>query len=74
LHDKIDHADHRQLEDIYGLIINYFNGQEDESEWDLLSEPMQREITESLEQAKAGIGRDAQTVISEIRKKYGLNG
>jgi len=74
LHDKIDHADPRQLEDIYGLITNYFNSQDDENEWDLLSESKRKEITDSLEQAKAGIGRDARTVIGEIRNKYGLNG
>lgn len=26
--DKIEHADYKQLKEIYGLITNYFNGNE----------------------------------------------
>ena len=38
LHDKIEYADEQQLQELYGLIINYFNGQGSEEQWDLLSE------------------------------------
>ena len=37
--DKIEHANFKQLEEIYGLLTNYFNGIYDPAEgWELLPE------------------------------------
>ena len=74
LHEKIDHADSKQLKEIYGLLINYFNGQESEEEWDTLSDSQKDAINEGLEQAEAGLGEPAEEVIKRLRNKYGLNG
>lgn len=71
--DKIEHADSKQLREIYGLLTNYFNGQETE-EWDLLPEYQKKRILEGLAEAEAGLGTPAEEVIKNIRSKYGLNG
>lgn len=72
LHDKIEHADLKQLKEIYGLITNYFNSTVDE--WDLLPEYQRQEILKGLEEADAGLGVPAKEVIQMAREKYGLNG
>ena len=75
LHDKIEHADNKQLKEIYGLLINYFNGQySPEEEWDSLPESHKRQIMKGLEEANAGLGTPAKEVSDRLRKKYGLNG
>jgi hypothetical protein len=71
--NKIEHADDNQLRQIYGLIINYFNGQEEDGGWDSLSEIEQKLILKSMEQADAGLVTPAREVIARSREKYGLN-
>jgi hypothetical protein len=72
LHDKIEHADLKQLKEIYGLITNYFNSTVED--WDLLPEYQRQEILKGLEEADAGLGIPAKEVIQMAREKYGLNG
>ena len=72
--DKIEHADSTQLKEIYGLLTNYFNGQDTEEEWDLLPEYQKERILESLAQAEAGLGTPVAEVVKNIRNKYHLNG
>lgn len=74
LHDKIDHADAHQLEDLHVLITNYLKGDSTDNGWDTLSKPMQDKLSNSIEQADAGLGTPAKEVIRGVRKKYGLNG
>jgi hypothetical protein len=74
LHEKIEHADPNQLKVLYGLITNYFNGQEFDGGWDTLSPLQQKRITKSIEQADAGLGISAQEAIQKTRGKFGLNG
>jgi len=72
--DKIEHANLKQLKEIYGLLINYFNGNEPVEEWDLLPESHKEAINEGLEQLDAGLGTPFAEVTDRLRKKYGLNG
>jgi hypothetical protein len=74
LHDKIEHADLKQLKEIYGLITNYFNSQDTIGEWDLLPGYQKERILKSIEQADAGLCVPAKEVTGRIRKKYGLDG
>lgn len=71
--DKIEHADFKQLKEIYSLLNNYFSGQQ-EDVWDSLSARQKDKITKSIEQANTGLGVPATEVIQIARKKYGLNG
>ena len=74
LHDKIEHADPKQLNEIYGLLINYFNSNDSTGEWDTLSDYRKERINKSIEQANAGLYVPPKEVSDRIRKKYGLNG
>jgi hypothetical protein len=71
--DKIEHANDDQVREIYGLVTNYFNGQ-DEDGWDSVPELHQKLILKGLEQANAGLTTPAKEVTARLRAKYGLNG
>lgn len=72
LHDRIEHADDKQIREIYGLMLNYFNENE-ENGWDTLSPYHQDRITRSIKQAEAGLGVSAKDVLKQAREKHGLN-
>jgi hypothetical protein len=74
LHDKIDHADSKQLREIYGLLINYFNGQTSVEEWDTLTDSQKDAINEGLAQAEAEQDEPVSELTRRLRSKYGLNG
>ena len=72
--DKIERADFKQLHEIYGLLVNYFNSQDDITEGlDLLPEYQKQQILKGLEEADAGLGTPAKEVIQKAREKYKLN-
>lgn len=74
LHEKIDHADDTQVKQLYGLMLNYFNGLDDTEEWDSLSKYQQEQINIGLAQAEAGLGSPVEEAMKGVREKYGLNG
>lgn len=74
LHEKIEHADDAQLQEIYGLMNNYFDRQEASEDWDKLPEQHKQLILKGLEQAEAGLGTEMREVNASIRLKYKLNG
>ena len=73
LHDRIEHADEKQIKELYGLMLNYFNSQDDE-EWGLLSETQQQIILKGLDEADAGLVTPVEEVTRQLKEKYGLNG
>jgi hypothetical protein len=75
LHKKIDHSNPKQLEQLYGLVLNYFGSQiviGDNSEE--LSDVQKQMIAKGLEQADAGSGSSFEDVTKRIREKHGLDG
>ncbi len=74
LHEKIEHVDSNQLKEIYGLLINYFNGQESLEEWGTLTDSHKEAINEGLAQAEAGDDEPVSELTKRLRDKYGLNG
>ncbi|WP_214072712.1 hypothetical protein [Mucilaginibacter sp. dw_454] len=74
LHDRIEHADEKQIKELYGLMLNYFNGQDDDEGWGTLSLYHQERLKQSIKEADAGLGTSANEIIKQSREKYGLNG
>ncbi len=72
--DKIVHADDRQVQEIYGWIADYFNKKESAQEWEMLPELYQKLITQSLQEADAGLGITFDDATQKLRDKHGLNG
>ncbi|MGZ3874643.1 MAG: hypothetical protein ACXVJD_17115 [Mucilaginibacter sp.] len=74
LYNMIDHADKIQLKELYGLVINYFNGGQSVEDWDSLSEYQKQLLDKSIEQADAGLGTPLKEINQRLKAKHGLDG
>ncbi len=61
------------LEDIYGLLLNYINEQQDSSDWDLLSENQKNGIYKAINEINDGKHLLNEDVLEKYKSKY-LNG
>jgi len=67
---EIDSLDKSKLEDIYGVIMNYINGQLDISEWNKLTANQQQGIYDAIDEIEAKKGLSNDLVLERYRKKY----
>ena len=67
---KIDALDKSKLEEVYGVLTNYINGQKDISDWDNLSDNQKHGILNAIEELETGNGIPNQVVLNKFRKKY----
>jgi hypothetical protein len=67
---QIDTLDKSKLEEVYGVLTNYINGQKDISEWDKLSDTQRHGILNAIEEVEAGKGIPNKVVLDKFRKKY----
>ena len=67
---QIDTLEKNRLEEFYGLLINYINGQKDISDWDKLSTNQKQGILDALDEVDSGKGIPNKTVLNKFRKKY----
>jgi hypothetical protein len=72
--ERIEQANDGQLVEMYGLLLNYKNGHDDEaSNWDDLPQWQQQAILKGLEEAESGLGTPLDVVNERLRNKYGLS-
>jgi hypothetical protein len=67
---EIDSLEKSKLEDIYGVIINYINGQRDISDWNKLTANQQQGIYDAIGEIEAQKGLSNDLVLEKFRKKY----
>jgi hypothetical protein len=67
---QIDTLDKSRLEEVYGVLTNYINGQKDISEWDKLSDNQRHGILNAIEEVDSGDGIPNKVVLDKFRKKY----
>ncbi len=67
---EIDALDKDQLEEVYGVLINYINGQKDISDWDKLSDVERQAILDADDEIEKGEGIANEVVFERVRKKY----
>jgi hypothetical protein len=67
---QIDTLDKTKLEEVYGVLTNYINGQNDISEWSKLSDNQKHGILNAIEEAEAGKGIPNKVILDKFRKKY----
>ncbi len=67
---QIDTLDKSKLEEIYGVLINYLNGQNDISEWGKLSDNQKSGILDAIDEIEVGKGNPNKEVLDKFRKKY----
>jgi len=59
------------LEEFYGILLNYINGQKDITDWDNLSASQKNGILDAIDEIDSGKGIPNNTVLTKFRKKYG---
>jgi hypothetical protein len=67
---QIDSLEKSKLEELYGVVVNFINGQKELTDWDSLTETQRNGIFEALEEIETGKGISHQAIISKYRKKY----
>ena len=67
---QIDSLEKSNLEEFYGVLLNYINGQKDISDWDKLSANQKQGILDAIDQVESGKGIPNKVVLDKFRKKY----
>ncbi len=67
---QLDSLEKSKLEDVYGLLTNYLNGQKDLQEWNALSEIKKHGIIEAIEEMDSGKSTSSSKVIDKFKNKY----
>jgi len=67
---QIDSLEKSKLENIYGVIMNYINGQWDISDWNKLTANQQQGIYDAIDQIEAQKGLSIDLVLEKSRKQY----
>jgi hypothetical protein len=67
---QIDSLEKSKLEEFYGVLLNYINGQKDISDWNELSAIQKKGILDAIDQVDSGEGIPTKAVLDKFRKKY----
>jgi len=67
---QIDALEKDKLEEVYGVLNNYINGQKDISDWEKLSDNQKQGIIEAIDEIEKGKGIPNKVVLDKFRKKY----
>ena len=67
---QVDSLDKSRLEDFYGVLTNFINGQKQIDDWIELTEDQKRGLCDAIDEIDAGKGIPHDEVISKFRKKY----
>jgi hypothetical protein len=68
--NQIDALEKSKLEDLYGVLINFINGQKDITDWGNLSENQKQGIFNAIDEMDQGNGIPNKVIIDKFRKKY----
>ena len=63
---QVDSLQKNQLEEVYGLLINYIRGHKDIDDWDKLSEEQKQGILDAIEEIDKEKGIPHKKLIREV--------
>jgi len=69
---QIDTLDKKKLEEVYGVLNNFINGQKDISEWDKLSDNQRHGILNAIAEVESGKGIQNKMVLDKF-SKFSIN-
>jgi len=70
---QIDSLEKNRLEELYGILTNFMNGQNDINDWGQLTKEQQQGILDAIDEIDSGKGIPHEKVMEDIRKKYQLS-
>jgi hypothetical protein len=69
---EIDSLDNKNIDELYGIVMNFINGKVEMGNWDSLTEKQKAGIESGLNQLDQGKGINHDLVMKELKKKYGI--
>ncbi|HZK93508.1 MAG TPA: hypothetical protein VFC67_04810 [Prolixibacteraceae bacterium] len=70
---QIDSLEKNRLEELYGILTNFMNGQNDINDWGQLTKEQQQGMLDAIDEIDSGKGIPHEKVMEDIRKKYQLS-
>ena len=67
---QVDSLENARLQDLYGILTNFINGNKEISDWNNLTDDQKLGIDAAIKEIDAGKGLSNVQVISKYRKKY----
>jgi hypothetical protein len=67
---QIDALEKSKLEEFYGVLLNYINGQKEISDWNNLSANQKQGILDAIDEIDDGKVISNKVVLDKFRKKY----
>jgi len=67
---EIDTLEKSKLEQIYGLVLNFINKDNDTEEWNTLSSAQQKGLLNAIEEMNSSEGIDHKKVMEKYKNKY----
>lgn len=67
---QVDLLDKSKLEDLYGILVNYLNGQNDLEDWMKLTDEQKQGIGRAIDEIDSGKAIKHQAIVEKFRKKY----
>jgi len=69
---EIDSLDNKNIDKLYGIVMNFINGQVESESWESLTEVQKAGIASGLNQLDQDKGISHNMVMEELKKKYEL--
>jgi len=67
---QVDLLDKDKLEDVYGLLANYINGLQSETDWDILSDHQKNGIYTAINELEDGKHILNDSIIQKYKRMY----
>ncbi|MGD9492857.1 MAG: hypothetical protein AB7V36_05840 [Bacteroidales bacterium] len=67
---QLDSLQKNRLDEVYGLLMNYFRSQKDIDDWDNLSDEQKQGIIDAVEQIEQWKNISHQKVMRKVRLQY----
>lgn len=67
---QIDSLGKEELEEFYGILLNYINGQTDVKDWDAMTEGQKNGIYKAIQEIEDGAGIPNHVVLEKLQAKY----
>ena len=67
---EIDILEQSKLEQIYGLVLNFINKDNDTEEWNTLTTPQQKGLIDAIEEMNSSKGINHKKIMAKYKNKY----
>ena len=73
LFQQIDSLENNRLIELYGVVNNFLNRNDDSEKWDNLTPPQKEGIEYGISELNDNKGIEHNVVMEEFKKKYGIS-